>query len=67
MNLKELFSARKTDAVAPYRQNRVSTKIGKSLADYYNKGESLKKDKKSNSEMIQEEREKYHAERTDKA
>ncbi len=67
MNLKGLFSARKTDAVASYRQNRVSTKIGKSLANYYNEGKSLKKENKSNSERIEEEKEKYHAERTDKA
>ena len=59
MNLKKFH-----DNVAPYRKNRVSTKIGKSLAEYYRKGESLKTKTESMSDILKNEREKRDAERT---
>ena len=58
MNLKRL-----KDEVAGYRQNRVSTKIGKSLAEYYRTEKSLKKEQKSLTELKKEEKE--NAERTE--
>lgn len=56
MNLKKVF-----DKVSPYRQNRVSTKIGKSLADYYRSGKSLKPKHESQADLIRKEKEKRHA------
>lgn len=59
MNLKKFH-----DNVAPYRKNRVSTKIGKSLADYYRKGDFMKTEMESMSDILKKEREKRDAERT---